>query len=280
MPTIFWLILLGLLVLVIALLVLEGHIRTEAFQNAPSPSSYSFPAGLALINLDRRPDRLDSFKTTWDASRASKLMEFKRFSAVDAKTFNIEDYITPESYADILADRRRMSKNKVSGKDIGVGLTKGGVGCYRSHIEVLKFIASQDKPWIVCEDDAKIPANFAEQIKEFLPKVPFSPHGMILFHAFCSSSAEHAKALHCDPVGNGVLQTDQFWSLACFYILPETAKKILEHAGTPPYDMEIDAKISELAQMRIIQIYVGHIVTTGWSDTDIQNKSKYYKPDT
>lgn len=266
----------GALILIIGLLVLEKRIDSEGFQDS-NIGSYSFPEGIALINLDRRTDRLKSFTDSFNESDAKDRLQFKRFSAVDAKKIEIEKYITPQAYSDIQTNRRRMGKNRINGRDIGLGLTRGGVGCYMSHIEVLKFIASQDKPWIVCEDDTKIPTDFAKRITEVLPKVPYKENAMILFHAICSSPAMHAKALQCEPIGNGISTTNQFWSLACFYILPSTARAILEFAAMPPYDMEIDAKISDLAQLDGIKVYVAQIVRTGWNDTDIQMSSNYYK---
>jgi GR25 family glycosyltransferase involved in LPS biosynthesis len=142
----------------------------------------------------------------------------------------------------------------------------------------LKFIAGQDKPWIVCEDDAIIPSDLMLRITDLLPKVPYSDKGMILFHAICSNPAENAKALKCTPIGNGVSKTNQFWSTLCYYMPPSTAKILLEHAGTPPYDMEIDAKMGDIAQQGLIDIYVANIVENGWPDSDIQVSAKYYKP--
>jgi glycosyl transferase family 25 len=92
-----------------------------------------------VINLDRAPDRLARIAAQLDALR----MPWTRLSAVDARRF------TPEQAAqlDEAGFRRRHGMTPLPGE----------LGCYLSHVEVMRaFLASDAHIAVVLEDDVKL----------------------------------------------------------------------------------------------------------------------------
>lgn len=95
-----------------------------------------------VINLDRAPDRLARISRQLQALQ----LPFRRLPAVDARSF------TPAQAAAIDEPeyRRKHGKTPVAGE----------LGCYLSHVEVMRsFIASDARFALVLEDDALLHAS-------------------------------------------------------------------------------------------------------------------------
>ncbi len=102
---------------------------------------------VAVINLDRRPDRLESFRTALTASAGPQFASrCERFAAIDGT----ELAPTPEI------------EHQFRGNDFA--FRRGIVGCALSHIEIWRSIAERDddQAQLVFEDDAQ-PADNLDQ---------------------------------------------------------------------------------------------------------------------
>jgi GR25 family glycosyltransferase involved in LPS biosynthesis len=241
-------------IVLILILVYKKTCSYEAFQI--QNQSYEMPEGIVLINLDRRPERLSAFKRSMDASDIRDL-KLHKLSAKDWKTIQWESYITPEAASDIKKKYRKK----------GVGLTEGAVGCYLSHLDALEYIAKQNKPWLICEDDAMFPTNIKPQIETALSHIPNTGKELVLFHYVCDSKLW--SELKCESMNHDIKRIYQFWSTASYYVTPAMAKQLLE-LNKPPFSVQIDAKYSELAKNNTIAIYGKNIVNVNSHGSDVQ----------
>ncbi len=95
-----------------------------------------------VINLDRSPDRLASISDQLDRLG----LAWTRQRAVDARAF------TPEQQAllDVPAYHRKHGKHPVPGE----------LGCYLSHVEVMRAFLASDKDFaLILEDDVQLGAE-------------------------------------------------------------------------------------------------------------------------
>lgn len=88
-----------------------------------------------VINLDRRPDRMEALKVPF---------EFERFSAVDGTQFTDE-----------------------------IIKMRGHIGCWQSHRDLLIRIKCREYPiTLVLEDDVELDPDFQTKIVEYMAQLP------------------------------------------------------------------------------------------------------------
>lgn len=108
-----------------------------------------------LINLDRSTERLA--RMTRRLNDAG--LEFERVAAVDGATAlsrGVAAYRAPDAKA-----------------YLGRALLPGEIGCYLSHIEAARRFVKSGSPWgLVLEDDARVPPDLADVVKEIVAVLP------------------------------------------------------------------------------------------------------------
>ena len=104
-----------------------------------------------LINLEKDRERLAATKAQLDALA----MPFERVDAIHGT--DMPEWIRPY----FLDDRGKIAS----------GLLPGEVGCYASHLLVLRRIAERDQPALVLEDDVEIAPDFPDVFNS-LPTMP------------------------------------------------------------------------------------------------------------
>lgn len=106
--------------------------------------------GVRVLNLDRRPDRFDGFRSSLEAAAGPRFAgRCRRFPAVDGRDLRLNEAI------------RHMFR----GNDFG--FRRGIVGCALSHLEMWKQLSESDAPaWLVFEDDARVCEGFVGQLIE------------------------------------------------------------------------------------------------------------------
>ena len=111
---------------------------------------YNFPKTF-LINLDRRPDRLQNFK---DKTSAASFTTWERFSAVDGTT------LAPTEEIKYLFRNNDFNYRRTF------------IGCALSHLELWRKLAnSEDNVYLILEDDIDFSCNFVQEIYKHLPKI-------------------------------------------------------------------------------------------------------------
>jgi hypothetical protein len=104
-----------------------------------------------LINLDRRPDRLQAVTEEWGKTG---LEQFKRLPAVDGS-------------------KLPLPTNWVGGA--------GAYGCQQSHLRILEEAITTNAPAVmVFEDDVTFVPDFAPRLQQLLSEVPADAHAIFL----------------------------------------------------------------------------------------------------
>lgn len=107
------------------------------------------------INLDRRPDRWQSFQSQPGVRRLGS--QIKRWSAVDGKNI---DWKNDENVS-MVCKRNIQQKSRRAHEELE---SVGGVGCAYSHISIWKWLAeSQHEACLIFEDDLILSWDFPEK---------------------------------------------------------------------------------------------------------------------
>ncbi len=120
----------------------------QAEREALSPKAVKQPLPAIVINLDRRKDRLESFRA------AHSDLEFERLSAYDGCALRL----TPEIH-------RLFRPNDFFWK-------KAVLGCAMSHLAVWQKVAEATKPYLILEDDARLAPGWQKALQDALQAVP------------------------------------------------------------------------------------------------------------
>jgi GR25 family glycosyltransferase involved in LPS biosynthesis len=203
-------------------------------------------AGVIVINLERRKDRLDNFLNSFRKSDMNKFPLY-HLRALDSSAYLSTDLLkrtlTPAAL-DEWKDLQEGSKTRKHGAQIP---SLGAVACYRSHMNAWRFIAQQGKatsqmqtPYLVCEDDLMMPRKFLKTGASAygLAKSKFTDLPvMCKYHAFLSSDAE--------KVGENLFVPNKYWGMAGYALSPYDAMHLLS-LDWMPVDVQLDARERQL----------------------------------
>lgn len=149
-----------------------------------------------LINMSKNEDRLKSFVDQYKASDLG-FKNFLRYEAIDGIDINIKDYVSPRAYDEI----QNAEKNGYRMRHYQ--LTRGGVGCYLSHQNVLRIIQDSDKKFgVVFEDDAIINPELYSKLAKVMLEIP-TDWDILLLGCYCIKCIKYEK--HAD--------INRFWFL-------------------------------------------------------------------
>ena len=208
-----------------------------------------------LINLDRRPDRLEKFLRSYDLSDM-KNIDLTKMTGVDGSEINIEKVPLSE------VARGELKQIETTGfRSKHYQLTRGAIGCYLSHVKVWKDIVENNhKNGLIFEDDVNLPDNIHERINLSMKDVP-DDWDIILFGFHCKD---------CENMKN-YRKVNRFILLHCYAISNSAIIKILKTNSLFPIQQQIDAYLSELSE-NILNIYTvkNPIIHQSGSRTDIQ----------
>ena len=208
-----------------------------------------------LINLDRRPDRLEKFLKSYDNSDM-KHIELSKMSAVDGSELNINKVPLSE------VARGELKQIETTGfRSKHYQLTRGAIGCYLSHVKVWKDIVEKNyKHGLIFEDDVDLPENINERINKSMIDIP-DDWDIILFGFHCKD---------CENKSN-YRKVNRFILLHCYAISNSAIIKILKTNSLFPIQQQIDSYLSELSE-NILNIYTvkNPIIHQSGSRTDIQ----------
>lgn len=208
-----------------------------------------------LINLERRPDRLERFMSTYDRSDM-KSTRLKRIGAVDGTDLDISKV----PLSDVA--RGELKQIETTGfRSKHYQLTRGAIGCYLSHVKVWKdIVENQYSSGLVFEDDVNVPRNLNQKIKSSIQYIP-EDWDIILFGYHCKS---------CENIKN-YRKVNRFILLHNYAISYTGVVKILKTNSLFPITQQIDSFLSELSE-DILNIYAvkNPLIHQNGSRTDIQ----------
>lgn len=242
-----------LVIFAVFLQVLASFDKVESFQG----KEYD----VLVINLDRRPDRMQNFDKSYQLSAP-----YKRIPAIDSSIMGkdvMDSYMSPAAIKRLEEFRKTLKRNSHE------ELTTGAVGCYLSHVKAWYHCLETNRPCYIFEDDASVPKDFEKTVAklgEFVGKT--DKPTMLLFHVICNNLVW--EKLKCHPVAEheNLYQVFTFWSLAAYYITPDVARVLVEYAF--PIEYQVDYMISMLANQGFVDIYAYPCVYTVDHTSDIQ----------
>lgn len=238
---------LGFVALVTGLLLLQ---RQHSFFSADEFDSY-------LINLDKRKERLENFKNQYYTSDLADQKEFRRVSAVDGSKIELMGTVAPEI-------EKGIKKIEQTGlRTSHPQMTRGMVGCYKSHYKVWDEIYQSGKPYgLVFEDDAEFDEKIYKKTAERLV-FPDDWDVILLGHV---RLADYERG----PQPN-LLKVRDFWGLHGYLISRRGISKMMLYRDMP-ISLQIDIFMSKLATEGKLMVYAldPPLVYQGDLGTDLQ----------
>ena len=238
---------LGILVVLLVLVLL--------FRTSPGPQKVS---KAVLINLDSNPDRLQYVIQQYRASDLNTL-PLERFRAVVGSRTDPGAHLTPDALVELRLVEKRGYRTKHH------QLTRGAIGCYLSHLSVLRQI-KPGEAILVLEDDIDINPSSLAVIKQTLQTAPRGWDLILLgYNSFLG-----------DTVDDTFIKVRSFWGLQGYLITYEGAQKFLAESGDR-FDCQIDTLMGWMAASGLLNVYtlqVPIIQPTHGFDTNIQSNMK------
>jgi glycosyl transferase family 25 len=190
-----------------------------------------------VIHMAKNTERLIHFEKHYKNSDIS-FKKYNVFSAVVGNKLNLIEYVTPNSYEQILEIEKTLKRKH------HYDLTRGAVGCYLSHLSIYKKIIETNIDYaIVFEDDSIMATDFYSRLQYGLSKIP-DDWDILLLGLTC---------LKCDIKMN-YIDVQRFWGTHGYIIKNKTAAKLIEYLDKP-LSKQIDADISLLIKRKIIRVY-------------------------
>jgi len=209
-----------------------------------------------LINLKRRPDRLQAFDKDYAVSDMS--MGYELVEAVDGSKIDVDEQNLTE-----LAKAELKQLETTGYRSKHYQLTRGAIGCYLSHVKVWKEIVRRGSEIsLVFEDDTTIPHNIQSCIDEALTNPP-SDWDMILLGVACHS----CTGLRTRP---GFMRVKKFWLTHAYLIKKQAIEKLFKSDALFPIAQQIDSLLSEMSNTIKIYALKPGVCQQRPSRTDIQ----------
>ena len=215
-----------------------------------------------VINLDRRRDRWATFQTS---TGFETLHNLRRWSGTDGKLINLDtdNRISLFTKYNIIREKRRshMELN-----------TKGGIGCYISHVEVWKdFLEkSNSDVGIIFEDDALLDLSAVKRITDFINNSDAIKDPNLW--DFCILAPHNGSKKHGSmyPGDDVCLRMMEFSGLTAYMFTKKGIRKIMPNVY--PIQGHIDWFMSICGQLQLLDIATppNPLVRVRFSPTDIQ----------
>jgi GR25 family glycosyltransferase involved in LPS biosynthesis len=237
----------GLTLLLAAVVLLRTH---HSFFSADEFESY-------LINLDKRKERLVNFSNQYESSDLGAKKPFRRVEAVDGSTLELMGTVTPEIEDGI----KRIEKTGL--RTSHPQMTRGMIGCYKSHYKVWDEIYASGKPYgLVFEDDAEMDPAIYKKTAERL-EFPGEWDVILLGHVRLADYEKGPRP--------GLLRVRDFWGLHGYLISRRGVAKMMLYKNMP-ISLQIDIFMSKLATEGKLDVYAidPPIVFQGNFGTDLQ----------
>lgn len=207
-----------------------------------------------LINLKRRPDRLNNFLKNYKESDM-KNNNIIKFDAIDGSNIDVSKCPLSE-----LARAELQQLESTGFRTKHYQLTKGAIGCYLSHVKIWEnILKNKSEIALIFEDDAQVPVDLNKRIHEEMKNIP-NDWDIVLFGFICK------KCMKYDNYN----EVERFMLTHCYIIKKQSIAKIMNTNTLFPITQQIDALMSELSSLINIYTVKEKLVPQFNSRTDIQ----------
>jgi GR25 family glycosyltransferase involved in LPS biosynthesis len=242
------------------------------------PSTPFVPSAIFVINLARRPDR---WSTLYSRLQRTDLANVPLYR-VEARDSSAEDFTKLMTEA-ATQDYYSLRTHKI--RHYHAQLSQGALGCYLSHLDTWKSVASMnlppDDPVLILEDDAEPNPKMQAEMRGAWPALlntmkPGQPT-IVLWSVLCMvdckplppASAPAAPKRSKKQKGF-VLRPGMFWGAQAYSITPRSAAQLLTLPWLP-IDMQFDLQFQVFRnQGRMDVLAVPILKVGGAASTDIQ----------
>ena len=198
-----------------------------------------------LLNLERRKDRLDFFKKTYNLN-----MPFTIIKAVDGNSLNINELLKNNLLGNVGKISIYNNKNNKSRKYHYELTHKGSIGCYLSHINIWKNIKNNNlNNVLIFEDDTKMNKINLNEINYRLADLPNNWDIYLLSN---SKLCYYKKNVN----NKKLFKVKRFFLTNAYIINKSGINKIFNSNTLFPINQQIDSYLSELALDYNLNIYV------------------------
>jgi GR25 family glycosyltransferase involved in LPS biosynthesis len=214
-----------------------------------------------VINLIKNKDKLETFFDSYYKSDLSN-KDIIVYPAVIGKDLELMKYVSSSTYNDIImTETNNVRENHTK-------FTRGAIGCYLSHLNIIKKIAESDKNYgIIFEDDAIIHPYFYDILIKKLDNIP-NDWDILLLGGICMDGVYY----------DDYIDIKNFYGTECYIIKKESAIKLVPVLDKL-IDLQIDAELVKLNKNKYINIYQIYpvLVYQNTTPSDIQINTKYTK---
>lgn len=226
-----------------------------------------------VINLRHRKDRLATFMKEI-ATSGLEAAAVTRFEAINSKAFNNDDIRQLLSTTAYL----KLVQGGIT-RDSHEELTLGAVGCYASHLEVMRrFLLTNNKYCMIFEDDCVLKRNSAAHISRVFDKLKTNEpdFDMLLLGSLVPPPSD--VYAHPSVQSDEYVRIQRFYGMHAYIVSRKGAERILKTGM--PITQQIDSQVSDLSAADSIKVYLMVPMTAfqvGMS-TDIQTPCTFCGP--
>jgi GR25 family glycosyltransferase involved in LPS biosynthesis len=236
----YWII--GILIIIIILCLLQTQSLKEHFFSFKKEDDTPFPYKINawIINLDKNVDRLNQSMTNYNDSDLPTAIPIQRFSAIVGKELEPSDWLSETA----LTEFKQVEKYKYRTKHYQ--LTKGGIGCYLSHLTLFKQLLDDNScdMYLMLEDDIKIDRRALKRIGEALNEIP-DDWDMLLIG--------YARVFNYNVISPKIAKIKSFWGTCGYIINKKGVRTFLENHQK--VECQIDSYMAWLAIKNKLNVY-------------------------
>lgn len=191
-----------------------------------------------LINMKKNADRFNHFL---DMYRNSDLngIRFFRLEAIDGSKVVLTDFITKKALDEISYAEKHGHRTK------HYQLSRGGVGCYLSHIMIYRHMLTTDNYYsFIFEDDVVMDKDIYIKTSEYLDVVP-ADWDVLLLGCHCISCVKEKQ----------YSKIKRFFFTHGMVFNRKGVIKVLNFLNEILIEQQIDAVLSDMAEKNMINIY-------------------------
>ena len=244
-----------IIIIIIIFILYIFRINKEGYENTQQITAF-------IINMDKNKERWNQVIQNYNNSDMTEL-KLQRYSAVVGKDVNVNNWLTP--YASVELEQVERNRHRL----YHYQLTKGGVGCFLSHYNLMKQLIDDPNNdyYFILEDDIVFSKDTYNIVKKSILNAPPDWNMLLFGYIRTVKDTEYSE-------NTEFMKLNAFWGMQGYILSKQGAKTIVEEVDGNKVDGQIDAYLSRMIQQGKINIYAYKtpIIRTFDCISDIQNQ--------
>lgn len=192
-----------------------------------------------VINMRKDAKRMRGFARAYSRCDLARTHSLIRWEGVDGRALNLPEHVSSKAMEEILRAERYKYRTK------HYELTRGGIGCWKSHVGLWTHLLDTDKEaMLIFEDDAVMTRDMHAAMKELQPPADWD---IVLLGYFCNA---------CEPQPQGtMIRAKRFFGLHGYMIHRKFVKTFLASPHSKVVTKQIDSVLSDMIREGSIKVY-------------------------